>query len=254
MRTLLCIGIGMGEPDLVTPEAARALARADVVFAMDKGRGSDALNARRRSLYDALVPDGSARFVTLPDPVRDRESDDYLGAVGAWTDERAERYARFLRDELPDGGCAAFLVWGDPAFYDSTLRVAEEIQSAGYLDLTVEVHPGISSVQLLAARHSISVTRVGRAVTFTTGRRLRDEGLPVGVDDVVVFLDGECSFAGLPAAGLDIYWGANLGTPSEVLIGGPLEKVSTSIVEARGRVSGENGWVMDVYLLRRTRP
>jgi precorrin-6A synthase len=109
-------------------------------------------------------------------------------------------------------------------------------------------------VQALAAAHGLALTRTGRAVTVTTGRRLAAGGFPPDVDDVVVMLDAHNAFANLPDADLDIYWGAYLGTPDEVLVRGDLQQVKDEIREvfaARRRVKG---WIMDTYLLRRREP
>ena len=34
-------------------------------------------------------------------------------------------------EEIGEGECGAFLVWGDPTLYDSTLRIIEKIHSKG---------------------------------------------------------------------------------------------------------------------------
>ncbi|MCA3862067.1 MAG: hypothetical protein IOB81_25890, partial [Burkholderia sp.] len=47
-------------------------------------------------------------------------------------------------------GRLALLVWGDPALYDSSLRIAERLQAGG-LPLRVRVVPGLTSLQLLTA-------------------------------------------------------------------------------------------------------
>ena len=75
---------------------------------------------------------------------------------------RARRYADIISGEVEDAGTVGFLVWGDPAFYDSTIRILESIVRLG-IDLEVTVIPGISSIQLLAARHKIILNRVGAA-------------------------------------------------------------------------------------------
>jgi precorrin-6A synthase len=156
-----------------------------------------------------------------------------------------------IRDELDDGGCGAFLVWGDPALYDSTLRVLGQVAERGTVEFRVEVVPGISSVQLLAARFGIALHGVGAPVHITTGRRLA-EGWPAGAgDDVVVMLDGRCAFRDLDPAGLTIYWGAYLGTADEILIAGPLGNVADEIVRRRADARTRKGWMFDTYLLRR---
>jgi len=117
----------------------------------------------------------------------------------------------------------------------------------------VESIPGISAVQALAAAHRIPLNRVGGPFTVTTGRRLADEGPPPGVDDVVVMLDAVDAFAALPDGEWDIYWGAYLGTPDEVLVHGPVEDAKGEIVRRRGELRARKGWIMDTYLLRRRR-
>jgi precorrin-6B methylase 1 len=46
----------------------------------------------------------------------------------------------------------------DPALYDSAIRLAHRIAERGNVAVTVEVVPGLSSVQLLAARHGLGLT------------------------------------------------------------------------------------------------
>ena len=82
-------------------------------------------------------------------------------------------------------------------------------------------------------------------------RRLAEEGFPEGVDDVVVILDGKQAFASIDPAGLDIYWGAYLGTPEQLLVSGPLGDVAEEIIRVRADAAARLGWVFDTYLLRR---
>ena len=50
---------------------------------------------------------------------------------------------------------------------------------------------------------------------------------------------------------LDIYWGAYLGTPDEILISGKVSEVAEQIERVRKAARLENGWIMDTYLLRK---
>jgi precorrin-6A synthase len=234
------IGIGC-HPGQLTVEARAAIADCDYVIAADKGSrdgGDDPLLALRRAICDDL----GVELVAVPDPPRDREDPvDYDGAVLEWHDARAAAY-RAVIDQRP--GTVGFLVWGDPAFYDSTIRVVDR------LGQPYDVVPGISALSLLAARHRVVLHEVGRPVLVTTGRRLADE-VAAGHDNLVVMLDG-----GLKAAALegdwDIWWGANLGSPSEELVAGRLADVVDEIAAARARAKTADGWVMDTYLLRRS--
>jgi precorrin-6A synthase len=84
----------------------------------------------------------------------------------------------------------------------------------------------------------------------TTGRKLRDADFDA-TGSIVVMLDGKCAFADLKRSDLVIYWGAYLGTPSEILISGPLGEVGARIRAARTAERERKGWIMDTYLLRR---
>jgi precorrin-6A synthase len=105
-------------------------------------------------------------------------------------------------------------------------------------------------VQALTARHRILLNRVGGAVHLTTGRRLAQE-FPPNADDVVVMLDSELVCRAHLDLDLDIYWGAYLGTPDELLVAGKLVDVVDEIVAVRAAARERKGWVMDTYLLRR---
>jgi precorrin-6A synthase len=252
VRKVLVIGIGAGDPDHVTAQAVRALNHADVFFVMDKGDDTADLAALRREICERFVA-GPYRTVTAPDPRRDLGGASYRSDVAAWHRQRVDIYEGFLRDELADGGCGAFLVWGDPALYDSTLRILDQVAERGAVGFTVEVVPGISSVQVLAARFAIALHGVGAPVHITTGRRLA-AGWPAGVDDVVVMLDGACAFSQVDPDGVTIYWGAYLGTADEILVSGPLAAVADEIQRVRAEARERKGWMFDTYLLRRTRP
>lgn len=251
MRRVLIIGIGAGHPDLLTVQAIDALNQARVFFVLDKGDAKAELVRVRAEICARFVRSSDYRTVEIADPVRDPAIADYGDRVTAWHEARAVRYERALIDTLGDHECGAFLVWGDPALYDSTLRILEHVQARARVAFTHEVVPGISAVQVLAARHRIALNRIGGSVHVTTGRRLA-AGEATGHDDVVVMLDGQCAFTALAGdPSLDIYWGAYLGSQHELLIAGPLREVAAQIVHARAEARRTHGWIMDTYLLRR---
>jgi precorrin-6A synthase len=79
------------------------------------------------------------------------------------------------------------------------------------------------------------------------------EGFPDNADDVVVMLDSRCAFTGVDPD-TEIYWGAYVGSPDEILISGPAGEAGPQIVAAREAARAEHGWIMDSYLLRRPDP
>lgn len=247
MKNLLLIGIGPGDPRQVTYEAVDALRSASVFFVLDKGGDKDELVRLRKAILQRYRPEGGYRLVQVADPLRDYQADDYLGAVQDWHRQRAALYAQLIEQEMGGGETGAFLLWGEPTLYDSTLRILDLVRERG-VALRLQVIPGISSVQALAARHQVALNRIGEPLTVLPGRRLVEQGV---IDNVVVMLDGQCTFAQLDDPGLMIYWGAYLGTEDEVLIAGPLAAVKAQILEVRERVRARKGWIMDTYLLRR---
>ena len=250
MRRLLLIGIGAGDPEQVTAQAIRALNEVDVFFVVEKGDEKHDLVDLRREICERYIERPSYRTVEMRDPERDRGTPAYSEAVEAWRHARAELYESTIAAELGGGQCGAFLVWGDPALYDSTLAIVEEILARGELEFEYEVVPGISSVQALAARHRIALNRVGRPIHITTGRRLA-EGLHDDADDIVVMLDARCSFRRFADRPIDIYWGAYIGTPDEILVAGAVAEVADEIERVRAEARERKGWIMDTYLLRR---
>jgi precorrin-6A synthase len=253
VRRLLIVGIGAGDPEYVTAQAVRALGEIDVFFVVEKDGGADELVALRREILERFVDEPSYRVVAVPDPPRDRTTAAYGAAVDDWRARRAAVWEALLRDELGEDGVGAFLVWGDPSLYDSTIDVIERVLAAGRVELDYEVIPGVSAVHALTARHRIPLNRVGGAVQITTGRRLAAGGWPQDADDVVVMLDADCSFQHLDPADVVIYWGAYLGTSDELLVAGPLAEVGPEIERVRAAARARKGWIMDTYLLRRSR-
>ena len=251
MRRLLVIGIGAGDPEYVTMQAVNALNAADVFFVVDKGEDKASLVALREQILSRYVRDQDGyRIVEIPDPPRDRAAAAYTAAVEDWHEKRSELFEAAIASELAADGIGAFLVWGDPALYDSTLRVIDRILARGAVRFDYEVIPGITSVQALVAKHRLPLNRIGEPIHITTGRRLAD-GMPDGLDSAVVMLDAGFAPREFDDPRLHVYWGAYLGTPDEVLLSGRLVDVAEEIERTKRELRDEHGWIMDTYLLRR---
>jgi precorrin-6A synthase len=249
MRRVRIIGIGAGDPDHVTVQAVKALNAVDVFFMPDKGSEKADLKRLRLEICERHIAHRNYRTQGFDVPRRDR-SPSYRDDVATWHAAIQDIYERMLMDELQDGECGAFLVWGDPALYDSTIRVIEMLHAKG-LPFEYDVIPGISSVQALAAAHRIPLNEIGEPVAIVPGRRL-EEALAKGVDNVVVVLDGDAAYR-RAAGDFDIYWGAYVGTEDQRLVSGRLAEVADEIETTRLHARAAKGWIMDTYLLRRRR-
>jgi precorrin-6A synthase len=235
MRKLYLIGIGAGNPEYITVQAIKALNVVDVFFFMDKGEAKRDLVNLRKVICERYIENRSYRVVEADDPVRDATISDY---------------EEMIAHELEEDQCGAFLVWGDPSLYDSTLRIIEHITAHGRLCFEFEVVPGITSIQALAARHKITLNGIGESIVITTGRQL-SAGLSGAAERTIVMLDGHCSFNKLLDEELDIFWGAYLGMEEEILLSGKLSEIASRIEEVRHERRQRNGWIMDTYLLSR---
>jgi precorrin-6A synthase len=253
MKKILIIGIGAGNPEYVTVQAVNALNQVDVFFILDKGVDKKKLVEFRRELCRRYITGRNYRFVDAESPEWERRSANYQAAVANLNHDKQTLFEQLIGEGMNDGECGAFLVWGDPTFYDSTIRNVEAIARGGVHAIDYEVIPGITAAQALAARNKTTLTGIGEAIEITTGRRIA-EGFPNDVDSVVVMLDAKNGFKRYADQDIDIFWGAYIGTPDEIMIAGKLKEVVDDIERARAEARRANGWIMDTYLMRRNRP
>ena len=250
MRTILIVGIGAGDPEFLTLQGISALQRADVVFLPEKSEEKAGLNAVRLRVLERAVPDGGHRIVPFDVPERrPAATPEYQGSIADWRAALQDAYARLFSTQLADGEAGAFLVWGDPSLYDGTLSILDDMRATD-AQLAVEVIPGISAVQALAAAHAIPLNRVGEAVTITTGRRVA-EGKADQLSSFVVMLDSHAGWRRFAGEDAEVYWGAYLGTADQLLVSGRIAAVQDEIERVRQAAQERHGWIMDTYLIRR---
>jgi precorrin-6A synthase len=250
MKKILIIGIGAGNPDYVTIQAVNALNQVDVFFIMDKGADKAKLIELRKEICRRYIKGDDYRFVHADSPKWTRDASDYRATIDDLNENKQAVFERLISEEMADGECGAFLVWGDPSLYDSTIRIIEVIAKRSESEFDYEIIPGISSIQALAAKHKTTLNRIGQSIEVTTGRKIL-EGFPNNVDSVVVMLDGQNAYRRFADQDIDIYWGAYVGTPDEILVSGKLKDVVDDIERIRAEARRANGWIMDSYIMRK---
>lgn len=128
------VGVGPGDPELLTVKAVRVLREADVVIVPDASSGDKvALNIAKDYLKDKQI-----QFVKTP-MVRDKTVMDAAHEAAADT----------ICALLDEGKQVAFLTLGDPAIYSTYMYIHQKVLRRGY---AVEVVPGIPSFCAAAAR------------------------------------------------------------------------------------------------------
>nr|WP_223189638.1 precorrin-2 C(20)-methyltransferase [Streptomyces sp. TRM68416] len=237
---LIGVGVGPGDPELVTVKGVNALRAADVVVVpvMDTGE-----RGRAEATVLHYVPgDKVVRVVFALNERTDR------GRREAAWDAAGGRVAELLREH----SVVAFATIGDPNVYSTFTYLAQTI--GGLVPGTVvETVPGITAMQDLASRSGAVLTEGTEPLTLvpvTAGAAVLKEAL-AGPGTVVAYKFGRQ--AGEVAEALresgrldDAVWGASLGLPEESirpageLDGTPLPYLSTLIAPAR-RDGGRGG-------------
>ena len=254
MKKIYLIGIGPGNPEYLTVQAIETMKKVDVFFILEKGerKGFGDFIKIRREILERYLDKGTYRLVYARIPERKKHSGSYRQGVEKWRQQKAEVITGLIRDRMKDRETGAFLIWGDPGLYDGYLEILQDILKRGQARFVYEVIPGITSIQVLTARHKIPLTRVGRSVVITTGRRLKEYS-PDEVVNTAVLLDSHSSFECFRDTDIDIYWGGYLGTKDEILLSGRLREVIDDLKEIRDKAREKKGWLMDTYILRRQR-
>ncbi len=138
---LFGVGVGPGDPELMTIKAARTIAAADVIAYPGKRHGSSV--ARR--IAGAHMRDDQVE-VELRYPVTTGTTDHpggYEGAIAAFYDESAEQ----LAEHLEAGRDVVVLCEGDPFFYGSYMYLHDRL-SGRY---ETSVVPGVTGFSAAAA-------------------------------------------------------------------------------------------------------
>jgi precorrin-2/cobalt-factor-2 C20-methyltransferase len=138
---VVCVGVGPGDPDLLTLKAIRVLQDADVVCApTPNARGhSLALDIIRQVLEGR---ESAPKVVTLIFPMTRDEAE----LERAWT-ENTDRIAKYAHQ----GKVVAYVSIGDPSLYGTFTYLQRQL-SVKYPEITVEIIPGITSLSACVAK------------------------------------------------------------------------------------------------------
>lgn len=153
---LYVIGVGPGDPELMTLKAVRILRQAPCVF-VPKGREEGASLAL--SIMRGAVSLDGKKIVELHFPMmKTRSQGSGVGGQGTEASETENDFnakwneaAHAMLSVLEQGIDAAFITIGDPAIYSTFFYLYDRLLEQKP-DLVIEIVPGISSINAAAAR------------------------------------------------------------------------------------------------------
>lgn len=149
---LIGVGVGPGDPELLTLKAFRLIQRASVISFLVN---SD--NVSQAKMIAAEAVTGEAMEIPLLMPMsKDRTRADKV------YDEAAEQ----IKDQLYNGKNVVFLCEGDPLFFGSFTYLLERLQA----EFVCEVVPGISSINAAAAAIPRPLTKLTDSFAVVSGR------------------------------------------------------------------------------------
>jgi precorrin-2/cobalt-factor-2 C20-methyltransferase len=151
------IGVGPGDPDLITLKAAKILGRVKTVFAAasTKNHHSLAVNIARRH----IPQDTAVKMLRFP-MTRDKDE-----TRKAWLAN-----ARIIIEELETGKNAAFLTLGDSLTYSTFGYIARYVQAMAP-HIMIHTVPGITSYQAAAARLNTPLVEGEESLMVVSGAK-----------------------------------------------------------------------------------
>ena len=156
------VGVGPGDPELLTLKASRVLQRVGVVCVRQPESGSENFTL---DVVREFLNESTQDIVRLPLP-----SEDTPGSATTW-----DAAFKNILSWLGEGRDVAFITEGDPMLYSSFSYLLDRVRAANP-EALVEVIPGVSSVMAAAASAGVPLA--------THGQRLAILPAVYGIDDL----------------------------------------------------------------------
>ena len=149
------LGVGPGDPELITLKAHRLMQNADVVSYLANEKGS----SQARDIAQHSLAGSKAGQVEIPVPMPMKN--DRTGANRAY-DLAAEK----IRTVVSEGKSVVFLCEGDPLFFGSFSYLLDRLQD----EMTCAIVPGISSVHAASSALKLPLSMLKESVAIINGR------------------------------------------------------------------------------------
>ena len=152
------VGVGPGDPELLTLRAQHVLSQVPVIFVPKKTEQNESI---ARSIVANLAPGIEAKIVGMVLPMlRDKEQ------LKKYWHQAADTIWQYLAR----GEDCAFVNVGDPLLYGTFIHILETLKK-GHPEIEVEVIPGISSINAAAARTVVPLASDNDNIAIISGNR-----------------------------------------------------------------------------------
>lgn len=145
------VGVGPGDPELITVKAQRILSHVSLIFVPQKDAGHQSYAG---SIISGLLGSLTPRMVELVFPMQKSALEPY------W-----EKAADEIWQHLAQGEDCAFVNEGDPLLYGTFVYILSIFQKR-HPEVDIEVIPGISSINAAAARAMLPLSSGGERVAI----------------------------------------------------------------------------------------
>ena len=145
------VGVGPGDPELITLKAQRILSQVSVIFVPRKDAKHESY---ARSIISGLVGNSNQRIVDLVFPMQ-------KGTLKPYWEEAVEK----IWQHLARGEDCAFVTEGDALLYGTFIYILPIFQEH-HPEVTIEVVPGISSINAASARVLLPLSSGGERVAI----------------------------------------------------------------------------------------
>ncbi|MGK8512816.1 precorrin-3B C(17)-methyltransferase [Nocardia asiatica] len=159
------VGLGPGDPELVTVKAANVIGAADVV-AFHSARHGRSISRRIAAPY--MRPGQLEEHLVYPVTT---ETTDHPGGYQGAIDEFYEQAAERLAGHLAAGRSVALLAAGDPLFYSSYMHMHRRLADR----FEAEIVPGITSVSAASAALGTPLVEGEQVLTVLPGTMPAEE-------------------------------------------------------------------------------
>jgi len=183
MATVYAVGVGPGDPELLTRKAERVLRQAAVILApvSNPGDASVAFEIVRE-----FLDEGRQEIIVHQFPM----TSDKSRLIPAW-----QEAAALIADRIAAGKDVAFITIGDPLLY-STFIYLLRIFRESYPQINVEIIPGISSINTAAAVAGVPLAEAEeKLVIIPATAGISAIGAALAAYDTVVLLKVKPLFA-----------------------------------------------------------